>query len=211
MVDSDGGGKVSAELSDPAYDFDPLREFYGKWNVRLAERYLPMPELFGAAKYECDAGRLVVTPVESLGNSFAEVRLISLLEPAVRCAGLFLASRATLTFETTDWIESDINVLNTKTWLTWVPAKHFVMPIEVVSPSSHRRDKVDKPARCAEAGVPYFMTVDLDLPTQTVVVQLRKLDAANGTYSLLTEATSGQMFTMTEPFEVSFDPARLLD
>lgn len=191
-------------------DFDPLVEFYGMWNTRLAEHYLPMPELFGAAKYECYGGRLVVTPRESLGNSMAEVRLIVLLEPAVRRAGLYLASRANLMFEATDWIEPDINVLKTKTWQTWVPAEYFAMPIEVVSPSSHRRDKVDKPARCAQAGVPYFMTVEVTPELQEVVVRQRKLDAASGTYRMLAEAASGQTFGMTEPFELSFDPAELL-
>jgi hypothetical protein len=42
-------------------DFDPLVEFVGMWNTRLAERHLPIPELPGA-KYECVDGRLFVTP-----------------------------------------------------------------------------------------------------------------------------------------------------
>jgi Uma2 family endonuclease len=210
MVDSDGGGKVSAELSDPAYDFDPLREFYGKWNTHLAERYLPMPELFGTAKYECYGGKLVVSPCESFENSVAKVGLITLLGPPTRGAGFRLASTLNLTFSATEWIEPDVNVVREPKSGIWIPVENFVMPIEIVSPSSRRKDMVENPARCAEASIPYFMTVEVS-KTRQVVVRQQKLDPGSAEYRPLVEAASGQIFTMTEPFEVSFDPARLLD
>jgi hypothetical protein len=49
-------------------------DFDGLWTTRLADRYLPLPEL-PTARYECIDGRLVMTPTEVGANSYGEITL----------------------------------------------------------------------------------------------------------------------------------------
>src|SRR5512133_2747967 len=89
--------------------FDPLREFYGMWNTRLAERYLPLPRgLF--SKYECVDGRLVPSPAWPASNGYAAVQLSSLLGPPAEAAGFFVYGRGRLAFNPGTWIVPDLAV-----------------------------------------------------------------------------------------------------
>lgn len=65
-----------------------------------------------------------------------------------------------------------------------------------------------EPAILTEAGVPYYMLVDLNGRLRTVAVQRFKLEF--GTYSVIASAMTGGMFPMTEPFKVSFAVDSLL-
>ena len=82
------------------------------------------------------------------------------------------------------------------------------MVVELLSPSSARNDKIDKPRICADAGIPYFMRVEL-VPTisHASVILLKIVD---GEYKKLAAGIAGQTFQADEPFPVSFDPRDLL-
>ncbi|WP_335618087.1 hypothetical protein [Lentzea guizhouensis] len=82
------------------------------------------------------------------------------------------------------------------------------MPVEFVSASSRRRDRINKPAECAQAGIPYFMRVEFAKP-HAVKVELLELDGE--TYKPLATALSGQTFKTDVPFPMNFDPAQLLE
>jgi hypothetical protein len=60
----------------------------------------------------------------------------------------------------------------------------------------------------ASVGVPYYMIVEIDPMERTVAVTQFKL--SDGRYREIARATEG-VFTMVEPFEVSFDVAELLE
>lgn len=91
---------------------------------------------------------------------------------------------------------------------TWVPVDHFTMPIEFVSPSSKANDEVLKPQLMAAAGVPFHLRVHIEPKLRSVdVTQFKLID---GTYREIAHASDG-VFTMLEPFEVSFDVADLLE
>jgi hypothetical protein len=82
-----------------------------------------------------------------------------------------------------------------------------LIPIEFVSASSRRRDRIDRPAVCAKAGIPYFMRIEID--DHDARVELFKL--ADGAYTVHAKALAGQRFETEIPFPVCFDPAVLLE
>ncbi|TCO64739.1 Uma2 family endonuclease [Actinocrispum wychmicini] len=191
-----------------APDFDPLVEFYGMWNTELAELYLPLPNVPMIGKYECLDGYLIMSPREGTPNSYATVILGSLLIEPARAAGFRAYSAVNMGFYPNRWIEPDLTVLNAPTkGLTWVPADRVLMPVEFVSPSSRRRDRLDKPALCADAGVPYFMRVEIN--KYDAHVELLRLDGDK--YVMHAKALSGQQFETELPFPLSFDPGVLLE
>jgi Uma2 family endonuclease len=200
---------ATAPIAEP--DFDPLVEFVGMWNTRLAERYLPIPELPGA-KYECVDGRLFVTPSKAFSNTYGETRLARLLGPAADAAGLYITSTVNLIVHPEKWIQPDLTVLHTPPRDDdedkWVPAELCTMVVEFVSPSSRRRDRIDKPAICAAAGVPYFMHVEMVRKLHHVSVTLYKLD--DGNYRQIEGALAGAEFKADEPFPIQFAPEDLL-
>jgi Uma2 family endonuclease len=91
--------------------------------------------------------------------------------------------------------------------VTWVPAERVLMPVEFVSPSSRRNDRIDKPRLCAAAGVPYFLRVEISY--DDVHLELLRLDGDE--YQQQAQACAGQKFSTDLPFPISFDPAVLLE
>jgi Putative restriction endonuclease len=193
-------------------DFNPLVEFAGMWNMRLAEDFRAfLGARFG--KWECIHGRLVVAPpTEASNNSWGEAQLAGLLGSSARRGGFFVYLSLNMAFDPDTWLQPDLNVLHRVPAVgdrkTWVPADHFTMPIEFVSVSTKHRDEHGKPQLLASAGVPYYMIVEIDPMERTVAVTQLKL--SDGRYREIARATEG-VFTMVEPFEVSFDVAELLE
>lgn len=191
--------------------FDPLADFDGLWTTRLADRYLPLPEL-PTARYECIDGRLVMTPTEVGANSYGEITLAHLLRPAAHAAGFYVYGPVNLTYNPGTWIQPDVTVLHTLPQTDeedkWVPVGLCTMAIEFVSPGSRKQDFVNKPDRCARWGVPYFMRVEIVRRLRHVSVELLALN--DGSYVRAAEAVAGQRLQATAPFEIDFDPRELL-
>ncbi|MEV1329661.1 Uma2 family endonuclease [Micromonospora costi] len=191
--------------------FDPLVDLDGMWTTQLADRYLPLPEL-PHARYECIDGRLVMTPAEAGTNSYGELHLAHLLKPAARAAGFYVFGQVNLTFTPQRWIQPDVTVLHTVPSTDeedrWIPARFCTLAVEFVSPGSRRQDFVDKPRRCADGGVPYFMRVELSRRLRHASVELFTL--AGGAYVSAAQAVSGELLKVDLPFPIEFDPADLL-
>lgn len=188
--------------------FDPLVELHGLWTTELAERYLPI-EGAPPAKYECLDGNLIMSPREGSANSYATIELGALLRGPARRAGHVAYSSVNMRFDNQRWIEPDLTVLRKPVKnVTWVPAELVLMPIEFVSRSSVRNDRIDKPALCAAAGVPYFLRVEVSL--HEAHLELLRLDDG-GEYVVQAKALAGQEFRTELPFPLSFDPAALLE
>ncbi|BCJ71030.1 hypothetical protein CS0771_05740 [Catellatospora sp. IY07-71] len=193
---------------DSDHPFDPLVDLDGMWTVEVAERYLPIPGL-PLVKYECWDGKLFISPYEAARNSYGAIELASAFRAGAREAGYYVYGTVNLTMGALDrWIQPDLTVLDSPQHGTWVAAEHCVMVVEFVSPSSVRRDHVNKPAACLQQGIAWFMTVELDAARDLAVVELRRL--VDGRYELVTRAVSGQRMQMVEPFAADFDPADLL-
>jgi Uma2 family endonuclease len=188
--------------------FDPLVELRGLWTTELAERYLPIEGL-PPAKYECLDGNLIMSPREGSGNSWAASRLTVLMDQPVLKAGFFPYLSLNVLFGNQRWIEPDLTILRQPVMqTTWVPAEPVLMPIEFVSRSSVRRDRIDKPALCAAAGIPYFMRIEIS--RREAHVELLRLDDS-GEYVFQAKALAGQEFRTDLPFPLSFDPEVLLE
>jgi hypothetical protein len=192
--------------------FDPLVDLDGMWTTQLADRYLPLPEL-PTARYECIDGRLVMTPAEVGTNSFGEAKLIRILGSAAETAGYYMYGQVNLTFGPQRWIQPDVTILHTLPETDeedrWIPVALCTMAVEFVSPGSRRQDFVDKPRRCAEGGVPYFMRVEIVRRLGHAAVELFSL-AEGGGYVTDAQAVSGQRLRADAPFPIDFDPAQLL-
>jgi Uma2 family endonuclease len=86
-----------------------------------------------------------------------------------------------------------------------VPAEQVLIAAEVVSRSTRSDDRFRKPAQYAQAGIPFYLRVELD-PPHLVAYRI----GADGLYVECAQAEPGRLFALTEPFAVSFDPAVLL-
>jgi hypothetical protein len=129
-------------------------------------------------------------------------------EPALK-AGFFPYSSINMRFDFQRWIEPDLTVLRQQVrQVTWVQPDVALMPIKFVSRSSMRKDRIDKPALCAAAGVPYYMWIEIS--DHEAHVELLRLDDS-GTYVVQAKALAGQEFRTDLPFPLSFDPAVLLE
>ncbi|MCG5214181.1 Uma2 family endonuclease [Streptosporangium soli] len=83
-----------------------------------------------------------------------------------------------------------------------------VMTVEIVSPSNRKRDYIIKPASYAAAGVPVFMRVELH--GDGVMPYVEVFAAKEGRPMPIASARAGQILSLTEPYEISFDPAALV-
>ncbi|WP_416902008.1 Uma2 family endonuclease [Micromonospora echinospora] len=164
-------------------------------------------------RQECIDGRLVSTTAEVGSNSFGRVSLARLLAPGAEAAGFYVYGQVNLAFGPQRWIQPDVTVLHalpaTDEEDRWVPARLCTMAVEFVSPGSRRQDFVDKPRRCAEGGVPYFMRVEIVRRLRSAAVEFFALDAAGG-YTPVAKAVGGERLTVDAPFPIDLDPTELL-
>jgi Uma2 family endonuclease len=188
--------------------FDPLVDFDGIWTTELAERYLPIQGV-PPAKYECVDGKLILSPYEAGPNVYAADELRTLLKPAARAAGLRVYTTVNLRFGFQKWIQPDFTFVRTPVPGVWIEAQDVVVVGELVSRSSRSRDRIDKPALCAEAGIPFYLTGEVSFADEQASVRLWRL--TNAEYILVAKASAGERFEVDEPFKMSFDPIELLD
>lgn len=189
--------------------FDPLIDLDGLWTPQLAERYLPID---GAppARYEAVEGKLIMSPRGGSANSWAAVQLAVMLSEPVRAAGHAPYMALNVQLNPCTWIVPDLVVLAEPVKdLTWVPADKVLMPIEFVSPSSRRRDRIDKPRLAAEVGIPYYLRVEIDAQRDSAEMHLFEL--VGDEYRPVASALAGERFAIDVPFAVDLDPADLLE
>jgi Uma2 family endonuclease len=95
-----------------------------------------------------------------------------------------------------DSLEPDVLLVDRSVEIT----NHFVMPdqvtiaVEVVSPGTKRRDRLEKPAEYAAAGIPHLWRIEQG------PVHVFAYDLVNGKYELA--ADSDTELVLTKPFEI---------
>ena len=120
-------------------------------------------------KHELVRGELFVTPAPSYGHEAILAHLTHILDPYVTAngLGLVLRARAALRHEGSE-VEPDLMVRRrnsrNENWET-APAPSLV--VEVLSPTTRRRDREQKRAFYLDAGVGEYWVIDPDARTIT--------------------------------------------
>jgi len=86
-----------------------------------------------------------------------------------------------------------------------VVADSLLLAVEVLSPSTRRKDAVFKRSKYEDSGVAGFWIIDPVAPSITA------FDLVNGRYVLAGEATDGSAVTLNGPFQVTVVPSALVE
>lgn len=156
-------------------------------------------------RYELIDGSLVVTPAPGSVHQLVAGALYRLLWSARRPGTVVFTAPIDYVPEPATSLQPDIVVVEDRevgeARLTHTP----LLVAEVLSPSSRRHDMGSKRLAYAAAGVPVYWLLDPDPVTVTA------LRLAGDDFEPVAEARGEQEFVATEPFTLSFVPARLLD
>jgi Uma2 family endonuclease len=90
----------------------------------------------------------------------------------------------------------------------------IVIAVEVVSPSSKANDRHLKPSLYAGAGIPHYWRIEIDSFVGQRTDALPIVFAyvlKDGDYVLEQRVGAGNLLQISDPFEISFDPAILAD
>jgi Uma2 family endonuclease len=87
-------------------------------------------------------------------------------------------------------------------------ASDLLLVAEVISPrsGSEQVDRVRKVGEYARAGISWYWIVDLEPEPKVTVLALR-----DGAYALEAEIRAGHLLTVSQPFDISFDPGSLIE
>ena len=157
------------------------------------EDVLALPD--DAPRVELSDGALLVVPSPSGAHQKINWRLVGWLdqhlptgfEPQV-ALGVMLGHRNTL--------EPDALILRSPVDLEhhFVDPGQVVVAVEIVSPGTKRRDRFEKPALYAEAGVPHYWRIELN------PVHAFAYDLVKGRYELVADSTTE--LVLSAPFEI---------
>ncbi len=119
-------------------------------------------------RYETVHGELLVSPAPGGRHQYVLMQLIDVLLGYLRRHRLqkqLLAAPADISFDADTLVQPDLFVADTTTFLRtfdWkdITALHLV--IEILSPSSHRADRITKRRLYQEQQIPYYWIVDLE-------------------------------------------------
>jgi Uma2 family endonuclease len=126
-----------------------------------------MPE--DGQQYELIDGSLHVTPAPTPLHQLASARLCALFA-AQAPGGLDAVFGVDLACGPGNVLQPDAAIVPTKAIFEGgrvIPAEDVLLVAEIVSPSSARMDRVLKPTMYAEAGIPDYLLVELDVPRLT--------------------------------------------
>lgn len=180
----------------------PPNYHVGPWTI---DEVVGMPE--DGMRHELIEGRLVVSPVPPPPHQNSGQRLIRILYAAAPL-------EFDVTPETNIRIDADMlipDVMLAKSEALSSPGSLYMDPkdvllvAEILSPGNSKFERAWKPQRYAEGGIPFYLEVELPTLPRVAVYELRGMG-----YVKVADAHAGETLKLTEPFEVSFDPAELV-
>ena len=156
-------------------------------------------------QYELLDGLLLVAPAPVPRQQLALVRLLTLLEPPARDTdALVLPAPIDWRPHRTTSLQPDLVVLRRADYdperLSAVP----VLVVEVLSPSTRRKDLLVKRDAYQEGGIGGYWFVDPDAPSLTA------LELVDGTYVETGRSHGAEPLELTYPFDVTVVPAELV-
>lgn len=155
-------------------------------------------------RYELLDGALVVTPSPGVRHQRLVGNLFTLLRDLAPAGTHAYVAPLDAFLPTGDILEPDVLVVpDSAVRDDKVQAGVPVLVVEVISPSSRRRDLGDKLTAYRDAGVPAYWVVDPDGP------RLRAWALEDGEYVEQADVTADDEWTATEPFPVTVRPSDL--
>jgi Uma2 family endonuclease len=154
-------------------------------------------------------GRFTVNAAPAVPHQRVADRLRTLLDGAVADSGMEAVTAIGVRVAPGVGYIPDVVVCTELVDTTTVDVELVALAVEVVSPSTARRDRLEKPAAFAAAGVPAYWRVEIGREDGPVVYCYR-LD--QGTYLETTTLQAGTAGTVdvAGAVTVTFDPADLL-
>ena len=160
-----------------------------------------MPE--DGRRYELLDGSIIVTPAPTPAHQNVVFELAVLLRATVPDEYKVFVAPLDTALPTGDVLEPDVLVVSrdaiTSKDVTGVP----LLAVEVLSPSSRRRDVGDKLTAYRDAGVPSYWVVDPIHP------RLRAWYLDRGEYVEIADVSGDQEWTAEAPFPVTIRPVDL--
>lgn len=188
-------------------------EYPHQWTF---DEVMALPE--DGLRYELIDGVLIVNPPPTVGHQSVAMELYVLLRAAAKAAAaqVRIFEGVGVRMPEGNLLIPDLVVVTTdKKGLSQpvLEAGDIDLAVEVVSPSSRRRDRSVKAYMYAEAGIPHYWRVETDnyrgrakeLP---VVVRHELVELAE--YRAVETVGAGETLQVDDPFPISFDPAALL-
>ncbi|XRQ13622.1 Uma2 family endonuclease [Actinomadura welshii] len=172
------------------------------------EDWLALPE--SKQRIELIDGSYVVSPLAATNHQICTKRLVRVLDDfappdleVTEGANVPCAGEGAIP----DVVVGDADVMLAPT--VALDPRHIHLVAEVVSPGrrNRRRDYTDKPRMYAAVGIPTFLRVELTGDKAPCVEVLVLKDAE---YVQADRVCAGHTLRLSEPFEVSFDPAVLV-
>jgi Uma2 family endonuclease len=172
------------------------------WSI---EEFLKLPE--AACRMELVDGSLLMLAAPGSHHQRAVRNLTNLLEAAAP-GGWEAIFRVGLKLGPATLLCPDVIVV-TRTAPEFSAPGETVLVAEIESPGTMQVDRLLKPGLYAEAGIEWYVRVELERPgSPAPTVTVYRLE--DGAYVEHSHVAAGEALCLTEPVEVSFDPALLL-
>jgi Uma2 family endonuclease len=154
-------------------------------------------------RYELLDGAIIMTPAPGKPHQWAAQQLFVLLRAAAPPGLDVFMAPLDVVLATGDILEPDLMVITDRDPHGKVVTEVPLLAIEVLSPSSRKRDVGDKLTAYRDAGVPNYWVVDPINP------RLRAWSLADGEYVEIADTSGAEEWTAEQPFPVTIRPVDL--
>jgi len=156
-------------------------------------------------RYELLDGAIVVTPTPTFRHQRVTFRLARVLDDVVPSGLTVCISPLDVFLPTGDVLQPDVFVISEDAVVDdKVQGGVPLLVVEVLSPSSRRRDAGDKLTAYRDAGVPSYWVVDPITPS------LRAWELRDGEYIEVAAVSGDEEWTARKPYSVTVRPSDLL-
>ena len=172
---------------------DPIRQRLANY---ILEDVVNLPG--DAPRVELRDGVMIVVPSPSIDHQTIGSRLWMWL--AQHAPHEFLPVIAVgVAVGVKDTVEPDVLLIDreVETKNHFVLADQVTVAVEIVSPGTKRRDRLEKPMVYAAAGIPHFWRIEQD------PLHVFAYDLENGSYRLVAEASIDTDLVLSAPFEIA--------
>ncbi len=155
-------------------------------------------------RYELLDGAIIVTPSPGVAHQRVVGRMLRLLDDAVPQGLHVFVAPLDVHLPTDDILEPDVLVVSAELIVDDTIHGVPLLAVEVVSPSSRRRDVGDKLTAYRDAGVPSYWVVDPINP------RLQVWELRDGEYVAVTDISGDEEWAAERPYAVTVRPSDLL-